>query len=437
MELVAIHLLTLVGFTRIAELFPVLAPLQLGKIAFALGAVVLAACLSRHRGPGSLFDLPLLKPVLLLFLLAALSVPLSVWRSGALESFEGVTKTIFIFAVLSFAGARTGGNSVRLALLIGVVVLGGMMVVEKGSGRAFVSSTYDANDIALLFAMFLPVLAAEGMAQRGIMRLVAWGGACIALLGMAMTQSRGGVIALAVVALQMVLSSRRRGLLLLALGVAGAIFYMSADTAYWDRFALVGDASDDYNMTADTGRLQLWKSGLSMLLRNPVLGVGVGQFAAANYTFGNGAYLTAHNTYIQVATEMGVFALWVYVCLLRNIIAFAREGAASPSLDEAARMRWLGVRYGITAFMVGIFFVSQAFAISFYGFMAMVSAMRSGQQALDVPVAVQAEPASAGSRRRDRKGRDTRTRSRRSPLADTRWNGLPPLRRAGKAGQDV
>lgn len=422
MELLAVHLLTLVGFTRIAELFPVLAPLHLGKVAFALGGVALAVCLGRGRGARALLDAPLAGHVLLLFLLAGLSVPMSVWRSGALESMQGAGKTVFVFAVLALAGARTGGNSVRWALMVGVLLLGGMMVAEKGSGRAFVSSTYDANDIALLFAMFLPVLCAEGVAGRGLSRVVAWGAACAALLGMAMTQSRGGVVALGVVALHMVWTSRRRGVLLVALCAVAVIFYLNTNAAFWDRFALVGDAADDYNMTADTGRLHLWKSGLAMLLGNPLFGVGVGQFGAANYMFGNGAYLTAHNTYLQVAAEMGLPALAVYVSMLRRIVSFAREGAASPALDAPERVRWLGVRYGITAFMIGIFFVSQAFAVSFYCFMALVSAMRSRQESLEALAVTPAEPAQADSRGAGRKGGRARSATR-HPVPDRAGQG--------------
>lgn len=398
--MVAIHLLTLVGFTRIAELFPVLAPLHLGKLAFALGGLTLAVSASRITPP-VVWRTPLLRQVLLLLLLAALSVPFSVWRAGALESFQGVAKTVFIFVALAVMSRRDGGAMLRLALMIGVSLLSGMMLVEKGTGRAFVSATYDANDLALLFAMFLPVLGAEGLAGRWVVRLAAWGAAAMALVAMTMTQSRGGLVALAVMGLHMVLASRRRLPLLALLLLAGGIFYASADASFWDRFAILGDADADYNVSARTGRLELWKSGLAMMLSNPLLGVGVGQFAPANFMYGNGAYLTAHNTYIQVATEMGLAALVVYCSLLLTVARLADRGispsrpshpsgtppeTSSEALPEAPpghedlharaeRLRWLGVRYALTAFMTGICFVSEAFSMSFFCLLALVAAM--------------------------------------------------------------
>lgn len=367
------HLLTLVGFTRIAELFPVLAPLHLGKLAFALGGVALAMSAVRIP-PAVVWRTPLLRLVLLLLVFAALSVPFSVWRSGALESFQGVTKTVFIFVVLAVMSRRDGGTGLRLALAMGVALLSGMMLVEKGTGRAFVSATYDANDLALLFAMFLPVIGAEGLAGRWAVRMVAWGVAAMALVAMTMTQSRGGLVALGVMGAHMVLASRRRLPLLALLVVAGGIFYASADASFWQRFAVLGDADADYNVSDRTGRLELWKSGLSMMLANPLLGVGVGQFGPANFMHGNGVYLTAHNTYIQVGAEMGLGALVVYGLLLVTVARLAGRGIAQHH-DSDERFRWLGVRYALTAFMTGICFVSEAFSMAFFCLLALVAAM--------------------------------------------------------------
>lgn len=424
--MVAIHLLTLVGFTRIAELFPVLAPLHLGKLAFALGGVALALALGRRSPGDNLLEVPLLKPVLLLLVCAGLSIPLSVWHTGALAGFVGFSKTVFIFVVLSILGARAGTETLRLGLLGGVVLLAGLMFADKATGRAAVSATYDANDIAVLFAMFLPVLFAEGVARRGVWRAAAWAGACTTLLGIAMTQSRGVLIALAAVALQAVLSSRRRLVLLLVLGLAAGVFVLSADDAYWDRLATVGDAESDYNVAAKSGRIELWKSGVVMLLRNPLTGVGVGQFAAANFMIGNGVYLTAHNTYIQVMTEMGLPALVVFIALLRGIIVFIREGRDSVALSEADRIRWSGVRYGLTAFMVGVCFISSGYSTAFFSFLALVSVMRARQLTLEAALRDAPEPEAQPVPTEVRKGGEPRRGPRRGSHRETRREGRMP-----------
>jgi len=321
-----------------------------------------------------------------------------------------------------------------------VVILAMMMLADKATGRAAVSATYDANDIAVLFAMFLPVLFAEGVARRGLWRVAAWAGSCAILLGIAMTQSRGVLIALGVVAFQAVLSSRRRLPLLLVFGLAACVFILNASDAYWDRFAMVGKADSDYNVASESGRIELWKSGLAMLLRNPLTGVGVGQFAAANFAIGNGVFLTAHNTYIQVMTEMGVPALVLFIALLRRIIGFTREGGASEALSEADRVRWLGMRYGLTAFMVGVFFLSYGYSTAFYSFMALVSVMRAEQLAREAALRgasePEASPASPGSAPGNvpgnapgggRRGGEPRRGPRRGPHRDTRRGPRPPL----------
>ncbi|WP_353117836.1 O-antigen ligase family protein [Nitratidesulfovibrio sp.] len=375
----AIHLLTLVVFTRIGELFPVLMPLHLGKVGFAFSAMVLLA--AGGRTFGELPRMPLLRHVLLLLAIAACGVPFSVWRAGALEGLEAYAQTVYVFVALVLLAVRGRVGVLRMGLLLGVMVLGTCLLLERGFSRAYVSTTYDANDLAVLFAMFIPVLVAEGMAGVGGMRVAGWVGAATAFVGMAMTQSRGGLIALGVMAVQVVLSSRRRVPLLVLLVVAAVVFYHYADASYWDRFSILGDAEDDYNVSDKTGRIELWKSGLEMTLAKPFLGVGIGQFAPANFMYGNGVYLTAHNAYIQIAAETGLVSLCIYLLMLRGMSRIISQGVARAADDVRARSRWLGLRYGLTAFMTGILFISKAYGATFYCFVALVVAMDMTERA--------------------------------------------------------
>lgn len=65
------------------------------------------------------------------------------------------------------------------------------------------------------------------------------------------------------------------------------------------------------------GRIKIWKKAFAVFSQHPLLGVGLGNYVhrinpAANYRFP----IYAHNTYLDIATEMGTVGLLTWVFLL-------------------------------------------------------------------------------------------------------------------------
>lgn len=105
-----------------------------------------------------------------------------------------------------------------------------------------------------------------------------------------LTQSRGGFLGLlaALFVLACVRLGPRWGLLLALAGIPVAL-------------AAVGGRQAEMNLDAgDTAqqRLQVWAEGMSLLWRNPITGIGSGEFAAE-------VGLVAHNSFVQGYVEMG------------------------------------------------------------------------------------------------------------------------------------
>src|SRR5678815_3555338 len=94
---------------------------------------------------------------------------------------------------------------------------------------------------------------------------------------------------------------------------------------YWQQMGTIASESD-YNRTDETGRVQIWKRGIGYMLSNPLLGVGAGNFPAAEgllspfaqrQQFGVGVrWSAAHNTLVQVGAELGVVGLVLFVALV-------------------------------------------------------------------------------------------------------------------------
>ena len=157
---------------------------------------------------------------------------------------------------------------------------------------------HDPNDLCLvLTAGTLACLARSAVA--GPVGRVLWL-TPIGLFGYALmlTQSRGGLIGLAagVGALLYVRLGPRRGLPLAMVGVLGLA-------------SVVGGRQANINLNeSDTaqGRLHLWAEGLTLLNRNPVTGIGAGEY---DEEVGQ----VAHNSFVHAFVETGLVGGTLYV----------------------------------------------------------------------------------------------------------------------------
>ena len=359
----------LIVLARVPELFPALAPLQLGKVTFLLGMA--AALATRpHRLVTLWRDIPFGPPLLLLAFVAVCGIPFSVWRGGALTDLQSFVKTLCGFLLVVALAERGREHVLRLFILASVAVLAGLLVVDTGTGRLHVSSSYDPNDMALLFVVFLPIVTAEAMcANSTLIRLCSWGAAACSLVGIALTQSRGGLLALAAVAAHaLVISKRQRWLLVPLLALGAAIIMHTADDSLWSRFQDLR-SQEDYNYSSDDGRLTIWKEGLWLFAQRPLLGVGIGQFSTGLAMFGNGLYKTAHNSFLQLGAELGIVGFLAFLTVLWRAFRIALAGRVSPLLPSG--IRHSALLLALTGYCTGGFFLSQAYGNILYTLLAL------------------------------------------------------------------
>jgi putative inorganic carbon (HCO3(-)) transporter len=133
----------------------------------------------------------------------------------------------------------------------------------------------------------------------------------------------------------------------------------------------------DYNQTAETGRLQIWSRGIGYMLQNPVLGLGPGNFQTAEGTlspmaerqqFGIGVRWNApHNSFVQVAAELGMPGVALYVAVI--VSAFRALRRSADPLTPALIASLLG-------FVVGSFFLSLAYSEMLYTLVALSVAVQ-------------------------------------------------------------
>jgi len=145
------------------------------------------------------------------------------------------------------------------------------------------------------------------------------------------TKSRGAFLSLALIVIFLgALKSKRYVLVVLALLILTFSLLPTPANSPLVRLITVG-GKDPYAYT----RLSIWKSALSIFKDHPFLGTGLGTFqdAFSGYSFPvEGVFARfgkkasfAHNEYLQIASEMGIFALGIFVWFLCVFFKKARE----------------------------------------------------------------------------------------------------------------
>jgi O-antigen ligase len=255
----------------------------------------------------------------------------------------------FVFgAALSVLwGAAKGGLSVKAG--------GGE--VANGEGR-FQGGAGDPNYLA---AVLVPaIMLAGGLAVwRSVPRrtLLALATAVIAV-GLAATQSRGGLIGAGVCAcVALVIWRGRRGLILALIGLAAlaTVSFFVANPAAWARIQEANQGS---------GRVDIWKVAWRVVHDHPLNGVGIAQFpqVSPHYTLQPGAlrfvglivekHIVVHNLYLQLWVETGIVGLLLFLGVIwaslagavRAARSFDRQGDAEMSaLTRAAALALIGM----------------------------------------------------------------------------------------------
>jgi O-antigen ligase len=139
--------------------------------------------------------------------------------------------------------------------------------------------------------------------------------ACIVLitLGVIFTKSRGGFLGLATIALGMVYIRKAQGKSLLPVIILFFIVIAAAGPRYISHMSTITEGIHGSRSSYD--RYLGLVNGISMMLKRPILGVGVGCYAEARHQYFR-YYFFAHNLYGELFGELGLASVfwfyWVY-----------------------------------------------------------------------------------------------------------------------------
>jgi O-antigen ligase len=393
----------LMGFTVVLlvapqNIVPALQPLRLGLLAAGTGLLALLLGRLGSGRPITLVNREM-KVAAALLAWAVVTIPLSYWPSGSLSLLLDLyLKALAIFLlianVVSTAGRlRTVAWGLTLMTipmavtgvtnsLTGVYVQGGIGQAVKRIVGYDAPLTQNPNDLALVLNLVIPLTIALFLITRSpLLRAGLLGVLGLQVMGVVVTFSRAGFLALAATLVVSALTAARRlerrwawGLLILAIACAPLL-----PTDYVSRLFTITDVDADPTGSAQ-GRWDQQAAAVGYVLSHPIVGAGLGQnILALNEVLGP-QWLLVHNVYLQYAIDLGLPGLALYLLLLTGSVRNAgRAARASADRPDGPALGALanGIRTGLLAFAVAAFFSPVAYHFHFYYLAGLAMAARA------------------------------------------------------------
>ena len=328
------------------------------------------------------------------------------------DSYDELTDTflkvaiIFVLMINLFDSLSRLRTMFRITVLCGTgIAIGAAVTYWQGKFTAEVAGVGvriegivegifgNPNDLATALNLLVPVAVALAVLARGWRRALYATCAAVLAVGVVVTFSRAGFLGLVAIAGfgLFKLLPRKPGTTMLAAAALAGLLLLASPGGYGDRLASIFDAEADKTGSASE-RLDLLKRAALVAAYHPVLGVGMG-----NYHIYSIRELRAHNSYLEIAAELGLAGLAAYLVLiaaplvgLRRVERETRGAAEQTREERELNVFSVAVQAAMLGYIVCSFFASIQYLWYLYYLVAYAIALRQINAAAAEPVAAPA-----------------------------------------------
>ena len=353
-------------YYRPEDFIRILAPLPMARIAGVLGFGALLFGMM-----GEKVKLP--KAIKFLWLLLAhmtLCIPFALWRGGAFATVVGkFSKGVVVAMLISMVIVTVRELRILLWIQVSAVALVTFFSIalrhyNEGGRLSGIQESIlsNPNDLAINIAISFPLCLAFLLHTRGVKRMV-WAAALgVMAVGVVLTASRSGFLALILVIVVCVweygIKGRRRGLVVFTIAASVLGLAIALSSSYY-RARVESIVLGNIEGSGDKGSLQarkalLIKSAMTALT-HPIFGVGPGCFLLLD-----GSWKVAHNAYTEISAEAGFPALILFLMAIgaafKNIVQIRHSEHYRE--DTEFRLFTQALWAGLVGYLAGSCFAS-------------------------------------------------------------------------------
>jgi O-antigen ligase len=319
------------------------------------------------------------------------------WADSGSAVSTAVLRYVLNFAVLFviYAAARNRRDFLLLVVMfvLGCAIAGAYALVHPAAAGPFDDLSRsggtlgDPNELAAVLVVGLLASAALAVVRSvpGPVRVGAIVSGVMCLAGIALSVSRGGLLALGVALILGVFVAGRWRVHMAALTMVVAI----GTVGYFTTFAPPAALQRITQANGGSGRANIWVVGWRMFEANPVHGVGAGNFpvASVHYLLSPGTITASrfivdqpqvtHNTYLNELAEGGIVGAVLFIGLLGFALRCFQLawGGFRRSGDRDLEILAYALFTGLVGFLAASFFLSEEFSKQLWVLLALGPAL--------------------------------------------------------------
>lgn len=312
----------------------------LGIIRFDLllvGVLIYLVFISGEDASASMDGAHTDKMLKVLVVYSILTIPFVYWPGSVINTGIGNFIKAIVFYYFTVAFVRTEQDIKKLVFVFVACQVfrileplylhvtegywGGLAYMSAGAERldrlgGAPSDVVNPNGLAFIICLVLPFLYLMArLSWKGLVGAILLASAC--LYALVLTGSRSGIVGLMVVFIGIVAKAKRRVLWLISAVLVVTVSFPLLSSNMQDRYLSLFGKGEKNAGTAE-GRVTGALDNFEVVLHRPIFGHGLGtsQEANANFSTDN---MPAHNLYIEVAQELGLVGLVLFVVLVKSI----------------------------------------------------------------------------------------------------------------------
>ena len=294
-----------------------------------------------HAEPLTIWPIEM-KMLLAITALGIVFIPVAVSPDASVELLTDMflkVVTIFILMINLINTRQRLRSILKLVVICGAVLAlfafidyaQGKFSVKPGEQRVtgLVGGIFgNPNDLATSLDLLIPFAVALALGRKGMARAFYFGCAAILAMGVVITFSRGGFLGLVAMAglLLWKIGRSNKAMTALAVTTVVMVFLIAMPVGYSSRITSIFDTASDPTGSAQA-RKDLLERAASVAANHLVIGVGMG-----NYAIYSIKEQRAHNSFLEIAAELGVAGLIAYLIMLfaplRSLRRIERESLA-------------------------------------------------------------------------------------------------------------
>lgn len=192
----------------------------------------------------------------------------------------------------------------------------GTVILNRLSGGPY--DIINPNGLAWVIVSAIPFMFFLTRHNTFILRLLYYVSFAIFIYALGLTESRSGMVGIAVVIGGMIWKSKNKFMWILISLVGAAVIFLSMGELSQERYLSIY-RKDVKGAHTTQLRINGWISGIKAVWDKPIVGHGIGTSSEVGMNI-SGTGIIAHNLYIEVLQEIGIIGFIIFMKYIKSMI---------------------------------------------------------------------------------------------------------------------